>query len=76
VIGESTGAIVKVHRSNFEIRGFVAEADVSELSSLARTHALPLLFDFGSGLLLHSMSSASMASQRRVTPFGMARLSS
>ena len=52
VIGESTGAIVKVHRSNFELRGFVAEAPVSELSSLARTHALPLLFDFGSGLLL------------------------
>ena len=52
VIGEATGAIVKVHRSNFELRGFVAEAEVSELSSLARTHALPLLFDFGSGLLL------------------------
>ena len=52
VIGESTGAIVKVHRSNFELRGFVAEAQVSALSSLARTHALPLLFDFGSGLLL------------------------
>src|SRR5688500_5865938 len=51
-LGESTGAIVKVHRSNFEVRGFVAEAEVSELSPLARTHALPLLFDFGSGLLL------------------------
>jgi L-seryl-tRNA(Ser) seleniumtransferase len=51
-IGASTGVVVKVHRSNFELRGFVAEAEVSELSSLARTHALPLLFDFGSGLLL------------------------
>jgi L-seryl-tRNA(Ser) seleniumtransferase len=51
-IGESTGAIVKVHRSNFEVRGFVAEADVAELAPVARTHAVPLLFDFGSGLLL------------------------
>ena len=51
-LSESTGAIVKVHRSNFEVRGFVAEAALSELSPLARTHALPLMFDFGSGLLL------------------------
>ena len=51
-IGESTGAIVKVHRSNFELRGFVAEAEVSALAPLARTHAVPLVFDFGSGLLI------------------------
>ena len=52
MIGESTGAIVKVHRSNFEVRGFVAEAALSELAPVARTHAIPLLYDFGSGLLL------------------------
>jgi L-seryl-tRNA(Ser) seleniumtransferase len=51
-VSESTGAIVKVHRSNFEVRGFVAEAELTELSPLARTHTLPLLFDFGSGLML------------------------
>jgi L-seryl-tRNA(Ser) seleniumtransferase len=51
-ISGSTGAIVKVHRSNFEVRGFVAEAEVAELAPLARTHSLPLLFDFGSGLLV------------------------
>jgi L-seryl-tRNA(Ser) seleniumtransferase len=51
-VGESTGAIVKVHRSNFEVRGFVAEAELTELAPLARTHSVPLLFDFGSGLLL------------------------
>ena len=49
---ESTGAIVKVHRSNFELRGFVSEVELSALASLARTHAIPLLFDFGSGLLI------------------------
>ena len=51
-ISDSTGAIVKVHRSNFEVRGFVAEAELAELSPVAREHALPLLFDFGSGLML------------------------
>ena len=51
-VSESTGAIVKVHRSNFEVRGFVSEAALSELAPLARTLALPLLFDFGSGLML------------------------
>jgi L-seryl-tRNA(Ser) seleniumtransferase len=51
-IGEATGALVKVHRSNFEVRGFVAEASLAELAPLARTHAIPLMFDFGSGLLL------------------------
>jgi L-seryl-tRNA(Ser) seleniumtransferase len=51
-MSESTGAIVKVHRSNFEVRGFVAEATVSELSAVARADAVPLMFDFGSGLLI------------------------
>ena len=51
-VRESTGALVKVHRSNFELRGFVAEATLTELAPLARAHAIPLVFDFGSGLLL------------------------
>ena len=51
-LGDDSGAIVKVHRSNFEVRGFVAEAALSELAPLANEHGLPLLFDFGSGLLL------------------------
>ena len=51
-LSESTGAIVKVHRSNFELRGFVAEASVEDLGQLARTHDVPLLFDFGSGLMI------------------------
>jgi len=45
-------AIVKVHRSNFEVRGFVAEATLGDLSPIAREGNVPLLFDFGSGLLL------------------------
>ena len=51
-IGERTGAIVKVHRSNFEVRGFVAEASLKELAPMAEAARLPLLLDLGSGLLL------------------------
>jgi L-seryl-tRNA(Ser) seleniumtransferase len=50
-ISERTGAMVKVHRSNFEVRGFVAEATVRDLAPIARDANLPLLMDLGSGLL-------------------------
>jgi len=51
-MGPQTGAIVKVHRSNFTVDGFVAEASVRELAPLAREAGVPLLHDFGSGLML------------------------
>lgn len=51
-IGDRTGAIVKVHRSNFEVRGFVAEATLRDLADMARAANLPLLMDLGSGLLM------------------------
>jgi L-seryl-tRNA(Ser) seleniumtransferase len=44
--------ILKVHRSNFEQRGFVAEADVAELADLAHAHGIPLVEDLGSGTLV------------------------
>ena len=51
-IGGDTGAILKVHRSNFTIEGFVAEVSVRELALLAREHHLPIVHDLGSGLLM------------------------
>jgi L-seryl-tRNA(Ser) seleniumtransferase len=51
-LGATTGAIVKVHRSNFAISGFVAEASPTELGALAAERKIPLLHDLGSGLLL------------------------
>ena len=51
-IGERTGALVKVHRSNFTMAGFVAEAPLAELARLAAEHRIALIHDFGSGLLL------------------------
>jgi L-seryl-tRNA(Ser) seleniumtransferase len=51
-IGEQTGVLVKVHRSNFEIAGFVAEASAAELAKLAAERQLPMLHDLGSGLMI------------------------
>jgi L-seryl-tRNA(Ser) seleniumtransferase len=50
-MSDRVGAIVKVHRSNFAISGFVAEASVEELALIARDHQVPVLHDLGSGLL-------------------------
>ena len=47
-----TGALVKVHRSNFTVDGFVSEVTTRELLPLAREHDLPVIEDFGSGLML------------------------
>jgi L-seryl-tRNA(Ser) seleniumtransferase len=51
-VGPDTAALVKVHRSNFAMDGFTAEVGLAELADVARAHALPLVYDFGSGLLL------------------------
>jgi L-seryl-tRNA(Ser) seleniumtransferase len=49
--GPDTGAILTVHRSNFEQRGFVASPEPAELAALARELGVPYLYDVGSGLL-------------------------
>jgi L-seryl-tRNA(Ser) seleniumtransferase len=51
-VTERTGILVKVHRSNFDMTGFVDEADLEELASLSREVSVPLLYDQGSGLLV------------------------
>jgi L-seryl-tRNA(Ser) seleniumtransferase len=51
-MGPDTAAIVKVHRSNFAIDGFVADVAVDALVSLAAPRGIPVLHDLGSGLLI------------------------
>ena len=50
--GPASGAVVKVHRSNFAVEGFVAEVNAEELTSLARECDLPFVHDLGSGLMM------------------------
>ncbi len=41
-----------MHRSNFTLEGFVASVPVRDLAPIAAEGRVPLLFDFGSGLML------------------------
>ncbi len=52
VLTAETGVIVKVHRSNFALQGFVADAAVAQLAPVAREFGVPILHDLGSGLLI------------------------
>jgi L-seryl-tRNA(Ser) seleniumtransferase len=51
-ITPKSGAIVKVHRSNFAIEGFTAEVSVERLAFIAAEHGLPVIDDLGSGLMM------------------------
>ncbi len=44
-------AILTVHRSNFEQRGFVASPEPAKLAELAAGAGIPYLYDIGSGLI-------------------------
>ena len=51
-IGPNTSAILKVHRSNFAISGFVHEDPLSEIVDVGNRHGIPVLHDLGSGCLI------------------------
>ena len=51
-ITPKTGAIVKIHRSNFSIEGFTSDVTVERLAFIAAEHGLPVIHDIGSGLLI------------------------
>lgn len=51
-VGADTGAILKVHRSNFALSGFVAEASIDALAALGTPRGIPVVHDLGSGLLV------------------------
>src|SRR5919202_1415842 len=50
-LGPDTGAVLKVHPSNFVVRGFTRSVDVAELAPALAGTGVPLVADVGSGLL-------------------------
>ncbi len=50
-LGDRTGLILKVHRSNYEVTGFTLEVSRTELVELAHRHGVPYYEDEGSGIL-------------------------
>jgi L-seryl-tRNA(Ser) seleniumtransferase len=51
-ISSKTAAIMKVHTSNYVIRGFTAEVSTKDMADIAHRHGLPLIDDLGSGTLV------------------------
>ena len=51
-LDQGVAAILTVHRSNFEQRGFVASPNPAELAALAAAAGVPYIYDVGSGLLI------------------------
>ncbi len=51
-VTENTALILRAHRSNFRITGFIHDVPLEELASLAHRHGLYLMDDLGSGALL------------------------
>ncbi len=53
-ITKNSALLLKIHRSNFAIRGFTSEASVGELKLLGRQHDLPVVYDIGSGAFINT----------------------
>ena len=51
-IGPRTRLLLKVHTSNYEVRGFTASVEQRDLAELGHAHDLPLMVDLGSGALV------------------------
>ncbi|MDQ3987512.1 MAG: L-seryl-tRNA(Sec) selenium transferase [Actinomycetota bacterium] len=62
-IGENTGAILKVHPSNYRVVGFTATVGGRDLARLAKGRGLLFLHDLGSGLLTDSQDPDWMRSE-------------
>ncbi len=51
-IGPRTGAVMKVHTSNYVVEGFTASVPEAELAQLCKERGVPFVVDLGSGALV------------------------
>lgn len=51
-ISPSTGLLMAIHPSNYQVLGFTSAVSLSELAALGRRHGLPVAHDLGGGVLI------------------------
>jgi L-seryl-tRNA(Ser) seleniumtransferase len=51
-VNEQTALILKVHQSNYKIKGFTKSVDIEDLVALGGRREIPVMFDLGSGCLI------------------------
>ncbi|MBI4026013.1 MAG: L-seryl-tRNA(Sec) selenium transferase [Verrucomicrobia bacterium] len=60
VVGKNTALILKVHRSNFFMSGFVESPSTAEIAALARRKRVPFIEDLGSGAMADTQKLAGI----------------
>jgi L-seryl-tRNA(Ser) seleniumtransferase len=65
-LGKKSAMILRVHRSNFFMEGFVDSVSTEDLARLARKRRVPLVVDLGSGLM--EKSGIGEVSADEITP--------
>jgi L-seryl-tRNA(Ser) seleniumtransferase len=51
-LGPATGALLRVHTSNYRVSGFTKSVPLADLVALGKKHGLPVIDDVGSGALV------------------------
>lgn len=51
-VNDQTGAVIRVHRSNFHLSGFVTEPTIDELVQMERPESVAMIDDLGSGSMV------------------------
>ena len=51
-VNDQTGAVIRVHRSNFHLSGFVTEPTIDELVQMERPDSVAVIDDLGSGSMV------------------------
>lgn len=51
-VNDATGAVIRVHRSNFHLSGFVTEPTIDELVLMERPDSVAVIDDLGSGSMV------------------------
>src|SRR6056297_1197901 len=64
-ITENTGAIIKIHTSNYKIVGFSQSVETEDLKKVSSKYNIPLIEDLGSGMLL-DLSSYGLSKEPTV----------